>query len=255
MYPILLKIGPLVIHTYGVMVALGFLAAVILSSSRAHEYGLERDRILDLSFWILLAALVGARALEIITNLAYYQMDWWKMFKIWEGGLSYFGGLAGGVAGGVVYCLKTKLPVWTTGDLLAPYLALGQAIGRIGCFFAGCCYGKACDYWFALKFENTQSLAPTGIPLYPTQIFEAVGDFVVFLLLLNISRRRQFPGQIFLLYFVLYASVRLVVEFYRGDNPVLGLGFTLYQFICIAILVVALVIYVVKWKKQRVPSQ
>ena len=251
MHPILFQFGSLVIHTYGVFIALAFLAAVILASAKAHLYKYNRDLILDLSFWILVCALIGARALEIVTNLSYYRADWLKIFKIWEGGLSYFGGLAGGVIGGVIYCKKTGLAVWNIGDLLAPYIALGQAIGRIGCLFAGCCYGKACDYWWAIKFDGPNTLAPQGINLYPTQIYESIGDFVIFLVLLNIAKRRTFSGQVLLLYFMLYSSLRFIVEFYRGDNPDVWYTFTLYQLISIGILVVALVIYIWRWKKQQ----
>jgi phosphatidylglycerol---prolipoprotein diacylglyceryl transferase len=249
-YPILVHFGNLVIHTYGVFIALAFLTAVILASAKAHLFKFNRDLILDLSFWILVSALIGARALEVIANLSYYRTDWLKVIKVWEGGMSYFGGLAGGVTGGVIYCKRTGLAVWSIGDLLAPYIALGQAIGRIGCLSAGCCYGKVCENWWAIKFSDPNSLAPTGINLYPTQIYESVGDFVIFLILLNVTKRRKFSGQALLLYFVLYSSLRFIIEFYRGDNPDIWYGFTLYQLISVGILVTALVIYILRWKKQ-----
>lgn len=251
MYPILLKLGPLVIHTYGLLIALGFLAAIILTGNRAQEFNIDRDLVFDLSFWILLSALAGARMLEVLTNLSYYRMDLWRILKIWEGGLSYFGGLAGGVLGGILYVKSKKLSVWQMGDLVAPYISLGQAIGRIGCFFAGCCYGKVCAASWAVRFDDPQSLAPTGITLHPTQIYEALADFIIFLILLNVGKQREFKGQVFLLYFILYAAVRFVIEFYRGDNPAVFSGFTLYQLISIAILMLAVTIYIIQWKKQR----
>jgi phosphatidylglycerol---prolipoprotein diacylglyceryl transferase len=250
-YPIFLKLGPLVIHTYGLLVALGFLAAIILASTRAREFNVDRDLIFDLSFWILLSALIGARALEVMTNFSYYRFGLLRILKIWEGGLSFYGGLAGGVLGGILYVKYRKLSVWDIGDLIVPYLALGQAIGRIGCFFAGCCYGKVCTASWAVHFNHPQSLAPTGIPLHPTQIYESLADFLIFLILLNIGKKREFPGQVFLLYFVLYAAVRFIIEFYRGDNPAVWYGFTLYQIFSVVILVAAKMIYIIKWKNQK----
>ncbi|MBI5555185.1 MAG: prolipoprotein diacylglyceryl transferase [Elusimicrobia bacterium] len=250
MYPIL-KLGPFVIHTYGLLVALGFLAAIILAGNRAQEFKVDRDLVFDLSFWILLASLTGARMLEIATNLSYYRLDPWRIVKIWEGGLSYFGGLAGGVLGGIFYVKHKKLSVWQMGDLVFPYIALGQAVGRIGCFFAGCCYGKICAASWAVRFDDPQALAPTGMALHPTQIYEALADFIIFLILLTVGKKREFKGQVFLLYFILYAAVRLAIEFYRGDNPAVWFGFTLYQLISVAILVSALTIYIIQWKQRR----
>jgi phosphatidylglycerol---prolipoprotein diacylglyceryl transferase len=250
-YPIFLKLGPLVIHTYGIFIALGFLTAIILASTRAQEFKVDRDFIFDLSFWILIAAIICARAMEVLTNLTYYRIEPLRMIKIWEGGLSFYGGLAGGVLGGVLYVKHRKLSVWNIGDLVVPYLALGQAIGRIGCFFAGCCYGKVCSASWAVHFDNPQALAPTGIALHPTQIYESLADFLIFLILLNVGKKREFPGQTFLLYFVLYSAVRFIIEFYRGDNPAVWYGFTLYQIISVAILVTAKTIYLIKWKKQK----
>ena len=251
MYPIFLQLGSLVIHTYGVLVALGFLAAIILASTRAQEYGLDRDFIFDLSFWILVSALIGARALEVLANFPYYRLDPIRIVKIWEGGLSFFGGLTGGVLGGIWYVQRKKLSVWNCGDLMIPYLALGQAIGRIGCFSAGCCYGRVCSASWAVHFSHPQSLAPTGIPLHPTQIYESLADFIIFLILLNVGKKREFTGQVFLLYFILYGAVRFIIEFYRGDNPAVWYSLTLYQIFSVVILVAAGIIYTIKWKKQK----
>lgn len=251
MYPTLFKFGGLVIHTYGLFMALAFLTGIVLASSRAYRYDLSRDFVLDLGFWVLLAGIVGARFLDVLTNIEYYKLDLWKMVKIWEGGLSFFGGLTGGLLGGIGYCRLKKVPVFQAGDLIAPYIALGQSLGRLGCFFAGCCYGRACDLFFSVTFNNPETLAPRGIPLYPIQIVESLADFVVFLVLATIANRRSFTGQIFSLYFILYPAVRFIAEFYRGDNPAVFMNLTLYQLISIVVLIAGLILYVYLWKKQK----
>lgn len=251
MYPIFFKIGSLIIHTYGVFIALAFLIAVILASSKAAYFKLSREAVLDVAFWILLGVLLGARILEVVTNLGYYKADWLRVIKIWEGGLSFFGGLTGGLLGGIIYIRKKQMSVWDVGDLFGPYIALGQAIGRIGCFAAGCCYGRISHSFCAVTFNNPQSLAPLGIGLHPVQLYESLADFLVFLALIYVTRHRKFRGQVFLLYFILYAIVRFIVEFYRGDNlPIVGI-FTLYQLISAVVLISALTVYLYQWKKQR----
>lgn len=251
MYPTLFKYGALAIHTYGLFIALAFLTAIVLAGSRAHRYGLSRDFVLDLGFWAVIAGILGARFLEALTNIGYYKLDLWKILKIWEGGLSFFGGLAGGLLGGILYCRLKKFPVFQAGDLVAPYIALGQSIGRLGCFFAGCCYGKTCDLFLGVTFNHPETLAPRGIPLYPIQIVESLADFVVFLALLTVGNRRSFKGQVFLLYLILYPAVRFIAEFYRGDNPAVFVNLTLYQLISVAVLIAGLIIYVYLWKKQK----
>ena len=119
---------------------------------------------------------------------------------------------------GIWYVRKHRLPVWTTGDLAAPGIALGYAVGRMGCFFAGCCYGSPCSGDLCITFSDTHSLAPLGVALYPTQLFEAGGELVNFVILFTLYRVRKFDGQIFWLYPVLYSILRFVVEFFRGDT-------------------------------------
>lgn len=251
MYPILFKYGVFTVHTYGVFIALGFLAAVILASVKAMDFRLQRDFVLDLGFWVIITGILGARVLDVVTNLGYYTLNPISMIKIWEGGLSFFGGLAGGLLGGIAFCRLKKVPVFLAGDLVAPYLALGQSIGRIGCFFAGCCYGKPCQL-FSVVFNHPQSLAPRGIGLYPIQIMESIADFIIFLVLFNVAKKRSFQGQVFSLYLILYPAIRFVAEFYRGDNPVISGNLTFYQYISIGVLLIGIVLYVYNGKFKRI---
>jgi len=210
-------IGPIPIRMYGLMIGLGFLVAVWLASRRAKKEGIDPDRIMDMGVYLLLAAIIGSRFLYVLVNFQEFHRNWLDVFAIWKGGLVFYGGLIGAVAAGIWYMRKHSLPVWKTADFVATYIALGHMFGRFGCFFAGCCYGAPCHTSVGIIFSDTHSLAPLGIPLYPTQLFEAGGEFVNFLVLLVVYRFRKFDGQVFWLYPVLYSILRFIVEFFRGD--------------------------------------
>jgi len=245
MYPVLFKLGPIVIHTYGALVALGFLIGIMLAVKRAGKENISPDIILDLSLYILISGIAGARLFEVIVNFNEYRTDLWRIFKIWEGGLTYYGGLIAAIIVAVIFLKKNKLPFWKIADIFAPSLAIGQAVGRLGCLSAGCCYGQPSDLPWAVTFLNSNSLAPLGIPLHPTQLYSSLGDFIIFLILLIISRRKKFDGQIFLLYVILYAILRFGLEFLRDDprGPLLLNILTVSQFVSVILLIVGLVVY------------
>ncbi|MEW6163175.1 MAG: prolipoprotein diacylglyceryl transferase [Nitrospirota bacterium] len=218
MHPVLFKIGPLTIHTYGVLMASGFLLGLGLAVRRARKEGIPSDKILDLGFYILLSAIIGSRLFFILMNAGYYLKNPLEIFKIWEGGLVFYGGLILAIPTAVWYVKKNTLGVWNTADLFAPSIAIGHSIGRIGCFFAGCCYGKPAEgLLWAVTFTDPQSLAIIGVPLHPTQLYESMGEFINFLLLVILRRYKSFNGQLFLTYILLYSVLRFIVEFYRGD--------------------------------------
>lgn len=210
-------IGPIPIRLYGLMIGIGFLLGVWLAARRAKKEGLDPERILDMGIYLLLAAIVGSRLLYVIVNAGEFRRNWLEIFAIWKGGLVFYGGLIGAVAVGIWYIRRYRLPLWKTGDIFAPYIALGHMFGRFGCFFAGCCYGAPTASALGITFSDPRSLAPLGISLYPTQLFEAGGEFMTFLLLLTLYRHRKFDGQVFWLYPALYSMLRFVVEFFRGD--------------------------------------
>ncbi|MDI6890116.1 MAG: prolipoprotein diacylglyceryl transferase [Thermodesulfovibrionales bacterium] len=218
MHPVLFKIGPLTIHTYGVLVASGFLLGLGLAVRRARKEGIPSDKIVDLGFYILLSAIIGSRLFFILMNAGYYLKNPLEILKIWEGGLVFYGGLILAIPTAVWYVKKNTLGVWNTADLFAPSIAIGHAMGRIGCFFAGCCYGKPSEGLpWAVTFTDSQSLAMTGVPLHPTQLYESMGEFISFLLLVILRKYKSFNGQLFLTYILLYSVLRFIVEFYRGD--------------------------------------
>lgn len=227
MHPILFEIpqidlgawtlGPIPIRLYGLMIGIGFLLAIWLASRQAKKEGIDPERVLDMGIYLLLAAIVGSRLLYVAISWQEFQAKPLDVFAIWKGGLVFYGGLIGAVAVGIWYVRRHQLPVWKTADILAPYIALGHMFGRFGCFFAGCCYGAPTLSSLGIIFNDPRSLAPLGIALYPTQLFEAGGEFMNFLLLLMLYRHKKFDGQVFWLYPALYSMLRFVVEFFRGD--------------------------------------
>ena len=217
MYPILLKIGSMTLYTYGLFLALGFLAAVWFSKRNAAFFGIRSEDISDLFFVILVSAILGARALYVFVNLDAYLSAPLDIFKIWNGGLVFFGGFIAATISALVFLKKRGLPILRLGDILAPGIALGHAIGRFGCFFAGCCYGKACDLPIAVTFNHPHSLAPLNVALHPTQLYMVASNFVLFFILMVLQRHKRFNGMVFLSYVMIYSFFRAVIEFFRGD--------------------------------------
>jgi phosphatidylglycerol:prolipoprotein diacylglycerol transferase len=217
MHPDLFSIGPITIHTYGVMVAIGFLLGIGLALRQARKEGIPPEKISDLSFYLLLAAIIGSRIFYILLNPGPYIKNPVAILKIWEGGLVFYGGLIFAVITGVIYIKRHNLSLWQIADIFAPSIAVGHAIGRLGCFFAGCCHGRPADLPWAVTFTDPHSLAPLGMALHPTQLYEAGGEFINFLILLLLRKRQTFRGEVFWSYVILYSILRFFVEFFRGD--------------------------------------
>ncbi len=210
-------IGPIPIRMYGLMIGIGFLLGIWLASRRAKKEGLNPDLILDMGVYLLLAAIIGSRALYVLTSLDEFAHNPLDVFAVWKGGLVFYGGVLGAVPVGIWYVRKHGLPVWKTADIMAPYIALGHAFGRLGCFFAGCCYGSPCSGPLCITFNDAHSLAPRGVPLFPSQLAESGGEFLIFALRLFLRRSKKFDGQLFWLYIIFYAVLRFSLEFFRGD--------------------------------------
>jgi phosphatidylglycerol:prolipoprotein diacylglycerol transferase len=217
MHPILFKVGPLTLHTYGLFISTGVLLAIALAAREARREGLDPQRILDLGFYLLVASIVGSRLLFVLIFYQDYLARPWAIFKLWEGGLVFYGGFALALPVGIWYLRRHHLPLWRTADIWAAPLALGHAVGRIGCFAAGCCYGKPAQIPWAVTFSHPQSLAILGVPLHPVQLYEALSNLLIFLFLSFYRRFRRFEGQLFWLYVLLYSVIRFLLEFFRGD--------------------------------------
>ena len=251
MYPILLKLGKLSLHTYGFFVAMGFLAGILLAKREAKRLGEDPDRIMDLSFYVMVSAILGSRLFYIVTNPEIYLSDPLEIFKLWNGGLVFYGGFIAALIVGLIYLKIKKMPLWRTTDIAAPSLAAGQFLGRLGCFSAGCCYGKACDLPWAVTFTNPESLAPLGIPIHPTQLYHAISNLSIFAFLWFFRSRKKYNGQLFWLYILLYAITRSFIEIFRGDfrgEPVLGV-LSVAQAIGIIMATVAVIMMIILRKQ------
>lgn len=253
MHPVLIRIGPLTIHTYGVLIASGFLLGLALAVRQAKKEGIPQERIIDIGFYGLLAAIVGSRLLFVVINAGYYLKHPLGVFKIWEGGLVFYGGLMVAVPVAIWYIRKHDLDLWKITDVFAPSLALGHAIGRLGCLSAGCCYGKPADIPWAVTFTDPACLARVGVPLHPTQIYEAVGEFLNFMILIMLRKRMSFKGQLFWTYIVLYSALRFIVEFFRGDEArgFIFPGFSVSQGISVVVGLTAAVVIVRRLRKYK----
>lgn len=218
MHPILIQMGRITIYTYGFFIALGILIAIVLARREAGRVGLDPDKIMDLSFYLVLSGIIGSRLFYVATTPDMFLEDPIEIFRIWNGGLVFYGAFLAALVTCFVYLKKHRMPVWKTADIYAPSVAAAHVFGRIGCFFAGCCYGKTCELPWAVTFEDPNSLArPLGVPLHPTQLYSSLNNLMIFGILVFIRPKMKFEGQLFWIYILLYGVTRSVIEFFRGD--------------------------------------
>lgn len=248
MHPIIAKIGPLYIYSYGLMVAMGFAAAIFLAYARAKEFGIDKDKVIDFGIVILIGGIIGARIFFVLLNIKYYMANPLEIINITKGGLVWYGGFLFGILVAVMFVKKNNINFWNGADLMAPYIALAQSLGRIGCFLNGCCYGSIIpsNYLFKVVFPNE------SVFRHPTQIYSSITLFLLFVTLLVWQRYRRFKGEIFLGYVMLYSALRFGMEFLRGDNPKILSGLTMSQLISIPVFVVCLIIFIYRnnlWKR------
>ncbi|HEY0078325.1 MAG TPA: prolipoprotein diacylglyceryl transferase [Pyrinomonadaceae bacterium] len=259
MYPELFRIGSFPINTYGLLLATAFLAALFMSARLAARDGLPRERVYDLGLWILLAALVGSKVLMLWAEPEYRANPWHLVsLDFLRSGGVFYGGLIGGILAGYMLIRRYRLPWWKTADAFAPSIALGQAIGRQGCFAAGCCWGKPTGLPWGVEFTRAGhevTGVPFGAHLHPTQLYESFAALALFFLLLWLHRRKRFDGQIVLLYAVLYSLLRFTIEFVRDDprGDILGLttltGLSTSQLISLVVGLGALVLLIRRWRR------
>ncbi len=249
MYPRLLELGPITVYTYGVLLAAAYLLGLKLAMVRAQARGLDANRVLDLGIYIIISALVGAKLLLLITDFRSFTADPRELLTLARSGGVFYGGLILAVAVALWYIRRIGLPLWTTCDVFAPGIALGHVIGRFGCFFAGCCFGRETTVPWAITFTDPFAAAnvgtPLNIPLHPTQLYEAGAELLILVFLLATEKRgRPYAGRTFWLYMLLYAISRFIIEFYRGDDRGMVGIFSTSQFISILLAPLAVVMLV-----------
>ncbi len=246
MHPVLLKIGPLTLHTYGFFVALGFLLGLFWCSRESRRRRLDPEIIPDLFFYVVIAALAGARLLYVLLNWKYFYGNPLAVFKIWEGGLVFYGGFLAAVPVLVWRIRRWQRPALEILDVAAPGLVLAQAVGRFGCLSAGCCYGRACPGPLGIVFTSPLSHAPLNQPLYPTQLFHAAADFFIFLVLVRLSGKAPRRGVVAVCYLLLYGLFRFTIEFWRGDPRGFFAGFSTSQWISLLLIACGLLLWFLK---------
>jgi phosphatidylglycerol:prolipoprotein diacylglycerol transferase len=220
MHPIIFSIGKLTIFSYGFFVALAFFTAITYLSNqikKSKEKILSQDELCFLFIYIIISGIIGARLLFVFLNPQDFALDFMLVFKLWRGGLTYYGGFIATAIFMLTYAIIKKISILKLGDFFTPALALGHAIGRIGCFFAGCCYGKETNVAWSVVFRDKSSLAVLGARLHPTQLYEAFGNFLIFFILYFYSKKEYEKGFLISFYFISYAVLKFVVEFFRGD--------------------------------------
>jgi len=241
MHPVLFRLGPLDIHTYGVLVAAGFLLGLTIAGRRAQRNGIDPRHVSDLGIWLILAGMCGAKIFHVV-------FFWNEFIGAWraEGlrslreGFVFYGGFLAAIATTIGFAHRRQLPLWKLADVLAPSVALGHAFGRLGCFFNGCCFGKACNLPWAVRFPD-QHIAH-GHPVHPTELYEVLGNLVLFAALSAWLPRRRFDGQVWWWYVLAYGALRFVIEFFRGDYDVYYFGvFTIAHLIAAGLMATAVI--------------
>jgi phosphatidylglycerol:prolipoprotein diacylglycerol transferase len=244
MFPELIKIGNFFIPTYGVLVSLGLLAALWMTARLARRAGLNSDAVVNLGIYCALAGIIGEKLLMFVFDMNYYARNPREMFSLstLQAGGVFQGGLVLALVTAIIYMRKKNLPGLLTADVFAPGIALGHAIGRLGCFSAGCCWGIESHLPWAVTFTNSEANrlvgVPLGVPLHPTQLYESFVEAVIFVVLYRRFHRSHKTGSIIGLYLVLYSSARFLVEFVRyHDHPnPFGGPFSATQWIALALI-------------------
>ena len=253
------NVGPLVMPTYGILLVLGMLAGLWIVTRQARKAGLVPDTISDMAVYAIIAGLIGAKVLLLVVEWPFYSRNPRELLSLFQSGGVFYGGLLGAIPVAFWYARRHRLDGWKTADVLAPGVVVGQAVGRLGCFMAGCCYGRPSGVPWAVTFTdlyaNRNVGTPLDTPLHPTQIYESLACFLILGVLLWMAPRKRFHGQVVLAYVSLYAVARFVIEMFRGDairGFVFGGRLSTSQAIAIAMVVAAALVLPYLARRKRV---
>ncbi|WP_455716166.1 prolipoprotein diacylglyceryl transferase [Anaerosporobacter sp.] len=242
----IVTIGGITVHGYGLMIGIGFILAVIVAMRRAKGYGLNQESIIDIGLIAVISGFIGAKLLYVIVSFGDFMKD--PLGVLGSGGFVVYGGLIAGVLTCMLYCFKKKLSFMSYFDIVMPSISIAQGFGRIGCFMAGCCYGRETHSILGVAFP-ADSLAPAGVSLLPTQLISAAGNFLIAGILITYARRAKYKGNTAALYLALYGVGRFLIEFLRDDYRG-AVGFlSTSQFISIFFVIIAGVLFYVNKKR------
>ena len=237
MHPELLRIGPVTMYSYGLMVAFGILAASLVVQYLATRRSLPAGPLIDVVFWIVIAGLVGARGTYVMLHLDEFRSSAMAVFKLQQGGLVFQGGLALGILAAAVFLRRYKLALWPSLDILSVGVPLAHALGRIGCFLNGCCYGRPYTGLLAVRFPGHLRY------VHPTMLYESAALVGLFVILFRTEQRSRFSGQVTAWYLVGYGSIRFCIEFLRGDPRLMIGPLSLFQLVSIVMILSGIFIY------------
>jgi phosphatidylglycerol:prolipoprotein diacylglycerol transferase len=267
MHPILFSLpwsiprfGPITVYTYGVLLAAAYLLGLQLAMVRARKRNLDATRVMDLGIYIIISALVGAKLLLLVTDFQTFRSNPAELLSLARSGGVFYGGLILAVVVALIYIRRIGLPLWTTCDVFAPGIALGHVVGRFGCFFAGCCWGKPTTLPWGITFTDPFAAANVGTPLnqslHPTQLYEAGAEFLILALLLGTENKgKPFAGRTFWLYMLLYAVSRFIIEFFRDDPRGMVGALSTSQFISVILAPLAVIMLVYLARHAAPPRQ
>ncbi len=253
MHRIIFTIGPFSLYSYGLLMAIAFITALYITTRIAINNKIDKDRVIDMATWIILGAILGARLWFVIENFHFFRNDLMGILRIWEGGMVFYGGFIGGFISGIYYIKRNKLNVFLMADIIAPGLAMGIAIGRIGCFLNGCCYGKICSsfgiqfpakdyppaYYQQLRDGLIDRTATHSLPVIPTQNIASIIALVIFGVLLYLLRRKLRNGIVFAIFLILYGMDRFAIDFLRYySSDAMKIGIISYSQITSLIMVI-----------------
>lgn len=264
MHPELFRIGDFPINTYGVLLAGGMVAALLAAAYLGSRDGLKRERVYDVGLWTLIGGLVGSKILLFFVedNVQIFSLDFLR-----SGGV-FYGGFLGGLVTVALLIYFYKLNFWKVADAFAPGVALGQFFGRMGCFSAGCCWGKPTDLPWGVHFTQLAH-ENTGVPifvdgidvhLHPVQLYESIAMLIVFALLFFLHRRKKFDGQILIIYMILYPIIRFTIELFRDDprGNLFGLntltGLSTSQMISLLVATISVIFLIVRLRRTAAPA-
>lgn len=250
MHPILFEIGGFPVYTYGVLLAAAYLLGLQFALVRARARGLDGNRVMDLGIWIIISALIGAKLLLLIVDFETFRQAPGELLTLLRSGGVFYGGLIAAVVVAIWYMRRHGMPLWSVSDAFAPGIALGHVVGRLGCFFAGCCFGRSTDVPWAVTFRSEYAAQNVGTPLnvaiHPTQLYEAGAELAILGLLLLLERRgRPFAGRTFWSYMLMYGVTRFIIEMYRGDARGMIGALSTSQFVSVFLVPLSILMLIV----------